>query len=326
MGRVSDTVVAEDAVQGTPRRAIEYQYDVDNEFFQLFLDETMCYSCALWEPGSEDLSLAEAQRAKIRHHIISAHAQNCRRVLDIGCGWGGVLRELVECYGVRNAVGLTLSTHQYEWNRSAAVPGVEVRLEPWEQHRPTEPYDAIISIGAFEHFAKPQFTSLEKVRAYRTFFERCHTWLNPGGSLSLQTFALQSVDRQIIEVTRAAAERFIPDSTAPYAEEIALASSEWFTMQSWRSDGDQYARTMEAWRKGLAEHRAEIVARWGPELLKRFRQTFRSAQTMFEKGQLNLYRVGFRRRDEPQRPELWTEITGEETAQRKALRKLQVPI
>src|SRR6516162_6407429 len=96
-------------VAGASPEAIKAHYDLSDEFFGLFIGPDMIYSCALFE-GDDDL--ASAQRRKLDHHIASASAYGANRVLDIGCGWGALLRRLVEHAGVRTAVGLTLSRSQ----------------------------------------------------------------------------------------------------------------------------------------------------------------------------------------------------------------------
>ena len=90
---------------------------------------------------------------------------------------------------MQHAVGLTLSDAQAAHVQARKLPGVEVRTESWAKHQPAEPYDSIISIGAFEHFAPPSYPTEQKIEVYRDFFRRCRSWLTPKGRLSLQTIA-----------------------------------------------------------------------------------------------------------------------------------------
>lgn len=144
---------------------VQAHYDLSNDFFALFLDPSMTYSCAYFE--RDDMSLEEAQRAKIDLSLGKLELQPGMRLLDIGCGWGATLRRAVERYDVR-AVGLTLSRQQYDEarRRLADLPAAEVRLQGWEQF--DEPVDRIVSIGAFEHF---------RAERYAAFFERCRALL-----------------------------------------------------------------------------------------------------------------------------------------------------
>src|SRR5437660_2169821 len=175
---------------GASTEAIQYHYDVSNEFYQLWLDPTMTYSGALYEPGD---TLETAQLRKIDYHIDQARAAGAKRVLDVGCGWGGLLRRLAETHGVGEAVGLSLSQAQVEWGRRIAPSNVDLRIENWSDHEPAALYDGIISIGAFEHFARLESTDAERIASYRSFFARCRDWLKPHGRISLQTFAYGSL-------------------------------------------------------------------------------------------------------------------------------------
>ena len=130
---------------GATQKAIEHHYDIGREFYRLWLDARMVYSCALWD-GELDDDLEAAQLAKLDWHATGAQADGAARVLDVGCGWGAMMRYLTDERGVGHVTGLTLSSDQ-----AAAAPSsenAETRLEDWRDHRPTAPYDAIVSIGA----------------------------------------------------------------------------------------------------------------------------------------------------------------------------------
>src|SRR5215216_2672301 len=118
---------------GASSEAIQSHYDVGNEFYSLWLDPTLSYSGAMWEPGD---TLETAQLRKIDFHIEQSGARGAERVLDVGCGWGGVLRRLVGAHGVEKAVGLTLSRAQAEWIAAFDIPNLEVRVESWSEHQP----------------------------------------------------------------------------------------------------------------------------------------------------------------------------------------------
>ncbi len=203
---------------GASKAAISFHYDLGNEFFRLFLDRECCYSCAMYDKESD--SFEAAQQRKLEYHIQQARADGAARVLDIGCGWGALQKKLVKEHQVKVAVGLTLSDNQAEWIRSMGLAGVEVRVESWSDHVPTAPYDSIISIGAFEHFARPCSRPV-RVKGYRDFFERCYGWLNAGGWMSLQSIGLGAADRGI--EGQFVAEHIFPESDLPRLGEIADA-------------------------------------------------------------------------------------------------------
>jgi len=279
---------------GASKAAISFHYDLGNEFFRLFLDQECCYSCAMYE--SESDSLEAAQQRKLEYHIQQARAHGAARVLDIGCGWGALQKKLVREHGVKLAVGLTLSENQAEWIRSTGLPGVEVRVESWSDHSPTAPYDSIISIGAFEHFARPSSREV-RVRGYRDFFERCYGWLNPGGSMSLQTIALGTVDRGV--EGQFVAENIFPESDLPRLGEIADASEGIFEIVSVRNDRADYKRTNAEFRDRLRKNWDAAVSLVGEETVRTFDKYFRVSAAGFSRGTTNLYRITFRRLAHP---------------------------
>src|SRR5207245_3633665 len=132
---------------------IEVTYDVCNDFFRLWLDRDMSYSCALFE-GTTSLELA--QRNKLRWICEAARVTRTKRVLDIGCGWGAALQFLVRDLEVEHATGITLSTGQYDEVLARDLPRVDVHLTDYRDFVPGKQFDAVISIGMFEHIATPQ--------------------------------------------------------------------------------------------------------------------------------------------------------------------------
>ncbi|MFL5242888.1 MAG: class I SAM-dependent methyltransferase [Gemmataceae bacterium] len=290
--------------RGASPEAIQHHYDVGNDFYRLWLDPTMCYSCALWDEHDTDDLLERAQRRKIEHHVRRAHVGPGGRVLDVGCGWGAVLKHVVEDLGVRQAVGLTLSQAQADWIASYAHPGIEVRLENWADHRPDGPYDAIISVGAFEHFARPEWDDPAKIAVYRAFFLRCHDWLKPDGWLSLQTIAYGNIDRRKVRTSSEAkfiVEEIFPESELPTLEQICQACDGLFELALLQNDREDYARTCRVWSDRLRAARRQAVTVAGEATFTRYRRYLKLCAALFHYGQTGLLRIAFRRLDEPRR-------------------------
>jgi cyclopropane-fatty-acyl-phospholipid synthase len=276
---------------GASSEAIRRHYDLSDEFFQLWLDPEMTYSCALFD-GTTDL--AEAQRRKLDHHIEAAGAAGAARVLDIGCGWGGLLRRLVGHAGVRNAVGLTLSPSQASWVRSKALPGIEVRQESWRDHKPAKPYDAIISIGAFEHFVHPGIDPAAKLEAYREFFAWCEKALVSGGRLSLQTIAFTAPpDKTIRERMGFIEDSIFPESELPLIWEPIAAAEGRFELIQLRNDGDHYYRTLRQWERNLAARHAEAAALVGEADVENVHRYLRVSAAAFKYRLIGLLRMSF---------------------------------
>ncbi len=150
----------------------------------------MMYSSGMWSLGRRSRRrprLGEPAKDRLLRRL--AGAAPGAAVLDVGCGWGGTLRRLVEHRCGGHAVGLTLSPAQRDFVRTHPFAGADVRLEDWNDHDADGPYDAILSFGAFEHFAKDGTTRMQRIDTYRRFFARCFEWLKPDGRLGLETIA-----------------------------------------------------------------------------------------------------------------------------------------
>ena len=157
---------------------VQAHYDLSDDFFGLFQDPSRTYSCAYFE--REDMTLAEAQLAKIDLALGKLDLQPGMTLLDVGCGWGSVMARAVEKYDV-NVIGLTLSNNQHRYCKQLFTTldtnrTTRVELHGWEEF--DEPVDRIVSIEAFEAFPKER---------YFPFFETCYRILPDGGRLVLQT-------------------------------------------------------------------------------------------------------------------------------------------
>ncbi|MCM6774559.1 cyclopropane-fatty-acyl-phospholipid synthase family protein [Nocardia sp. CDC159] len=280
--------------QGASQQAIRSHYDIGNDFYALWLDPTRTYSCALWD--GEDDTLQRAQERKLDFYIDHIRAVGAERVLDVGCGWGSMLRRLVEKHGVTRVVGLTLSDAQVDHIRTWADDRYAVAVQNWADHRPDAPYDAIVSLGAFEHFADMGLSRAGRVEAYRRFFQCCHDWLAPGGRLGLQT----NVKGNNVRMSRAAVrnqlfiiDRIFTESELPWPSEILEASERLFDVVVLRNEPDQYIRTCRAWLEALNAAEDRALAMVGPEVVADYRRYLEACIEGFEHRHLGLVRVVF---------------------------------
>jgi cyclopropane-fatty-acyl-phospholipid synthase len=279
--------------EGATQEAIEHHYDVGRDFYSLWLDARKVYSCALW-PGELDDDLEAAQLAKLAWHVDAAAAGGVARVLDVGCGWGAMLRYLTEERSVGHATGLTLSSDQADSITVSDV--VDVRLEDWRHHDPVDPYDAIISIGAFEHFTRPELSALDRRAVYATFFNRCADWLNPGGRLSLQTIAYEDYDETTGPVSSFFTDEIFPESALPHLSDIIDASDPRFRLVAYRSDAAHYEHTLHLWQQRLESGRDEALALVDRTTYRRYLRYLRVSRALFDRRTTTLYRLAFERR------------------------------
>ncbi len=277
--------------------AVRFHYDLGNAFYKLWLDSSMTYSCALFTDGEDGISLETAQMRKLDYHATLSSASGKQRVLDIGCGWGAMLNRLVSHHGVLHGVGLTLSEAQAFWIREGNDPRIEVRVENWHDHEPDQLYDAIVSIGAIEHFARPGLSEQEKIGVYRSFFERCHSWLGPGGRVSIQTIAYGNAGSE--DLDEFIVTQIFPESDLPRLTEISAASERRFEILSVVNERDQYVKTLRAWLSRFRQRKAEAVNLVGEEAVSRYEQYLQLSIFMFASGNCDLLRIALRRIDHP---------------------------
>lgn len=272
--------------------AIQFHYDVGNAFYRLWLDSRMVYSCAMWDEGVGPDDLESAQLRKLDYHIDESRANIARRVLDVGGGWGGLLVRCLERNPqIERAVALTLSAEQkrYVDGLAARHPALECRLENWLDHRPDQPYDAIISIGAFEHFAAPGDDQAARLGKYRRFFEFCAAQLRPKGKLSLQTIAYLNLRRE--NASKFMQNEIFPDSDLPYPAEILEAAHGVLEIQRVRNDRTDYGRTCSLWAQRLKARRAEATSIGGEALVRRFETYLQLSSVGFYQAKLCLLRI-----------------------------------
>jgi cyclopropane-fatty-acyl-phospholipid synthase len=265
------------------RRAVRHHYDVGNEFFALFLDRSMTYSCAYWQGGAT--TLEEAQEAKLELVCKKLALREGERVLDVGCGWGSFVIHAASRHGAR-AVGITLSEEQARLARERAVQAgvsdrVEVRVADYREVS-DGPFDAIASIGMVEHVGSEQID---------VYARRLRDLLPPGGRLLNHGIAkLKDLDTPD---EGAFSERFVfPDGVPlPLSRVLqALERSEFTTthVEGLQSD---YARTLGHWIEAFDAHWDDAVRLAGIERARIWRLYLRAGRQGFETGWASVYQV-----------------------------------
>jgi cyclopropane-fatty-acyl-phospholipid synthase len=286
---------------GVSPEAARKHYDLPDDFFRIWLGPSLAYSAAKWEPGD---TLESAQVRKMDYLVEQARIAPGQRVLDVGCGYGAELRRLLEDEQVGSAVGITLSESGAEWLRARELPRLEVRVENWADHRPAQPYDAIVSFEAFEHFARPGMPAWRKIRGYRSFFERCRSMIHPEGRLVIQTITWGHrfpIERQLLRDLYLATKNY-PECNLAFLSEIIAASDGLFDLVALRNDFTDYSKTAEAWVANLDADWDRSVELVGPAKTQDFRRTMSTAVRAFAEGWFYLHRLTFQPVRKPTRP------------------------
>jgi len=265
-------------------------YDVSDEFFALFLDPTMGYTCAYFE--RDDMTLEEAQNAKFDLSLGKLNLEPGMTLLDVGCGWGGALARAVEKYDV-NVIGITLSRNQCEYSRArlAKIPtkrNVEVRLQGWEEF--DEKVDRIVSIGAFEAF---------KAERYPAFFERAYDVLPADGRMLLHTILAHTQkffrDNGIkltlsdLKFMKFIGTEIFPGGQLPAKEDIPeLAEAVGFSIEYIQLLRPHYARTLDMWAANLRANREHAIAIQSEEVYERYLRYLEGCADFFHRGITNV--------------------------------------
>jgi cyclopropane-fatty-acyl-phospholipid synthase len=274
---------------------IGVSYDVSNDFFALFLDAEMSYSCAVFAEGD---SLEAAQRRKLAWLHDAARVSPDRRVLDIGCGWGANLAYLVRERGVRSAHGITLSVEQHRAVVARRLPEVDAALVSYLDFAPAEPFDAVQSIGMLEHVCTPEEARAgHAVDVYRRYFERAHRWTRPGAWFGLQSIVRVKVPRDPRDLRDLGwvGKVIFPGAITPRLEDIVVAANPCWEIVHVRTRRLDYERTCRVWRERLHAREAEARARFGDELFERYDRYLRVSERSFEKGYSSLAQLSLRR-------------------------------
>lgn len=279
------------------KKDIEQHYDVDNEFFRLFLDEKYrAYSCGVWKKAT---SLEQAQEDKLDRLCRYANVAAGHHVADVGCGWGGLMNFIVDHYPNADVHGLTLSTQQFNFVNDNLQKNQKIQLCSWQDYVPNErKFDSIISIGAFEHFASfEDHASSHQRDIYKTFFDWCLSVSTPDAQIGLQTIVISRAPKTISEVrdTRFLLDSVFPGSALPSISDIQASIIDKYEISAIRRIGLDYAQTLLEWNKRLEFNKHIVCLNYGQELYDYYQVYFDSARRCFESKYIDLIQVSLRR-------------------------------
>jgi len=273
---------------GSSKKNVAHHYDIGNDLYRLMLDpEHMQYSCAYWP--REDMTLAEAQEAKLAHIAAKLALSPGQRVLDIGCGWGGMAIFLAKAAQVE-VLGITLSEEQLALARERAeAAGVTDRVSfELVDYRllaeRNETFDRIVSVGMFEHVGVPQF---------ETFFRTCANLLTADGVMLMHTigrlgepsFTDSFTDKHVFPGG------YIPalSETVAASEKVRLAITDVEVLRF------HYARTLREWYKRVVDQREAIIEMFDQRFYNMWTFYLAGATSSFENGGMCNFQIQYSR-------------------------------
>ena len=270
---------------------VQAHYDLSNEFFALFVDPTRTYSCAYFE--RDDMTLEEAQVAKLDLALDKLRLEPGMTLLDIGCGWGSVMKRAVEKYDV-NVIGLTLSKNQHAYCQQV-LDGVDstrsrrALLCDWADF--TEPVDRIVTIEALEHFG---------FERYNDFFKFAYSILPADGRMLLHSITGltggQIIERGMpVSFEMARFIKFIitdifPGGRLPSIEKVDdHATKAGFSVAGVQSLQLHFARTLDLWAEALEAHKDEAIEIQSEEVYERYMKYLTGCAKSFRIGYIDCH-------------------------------------
>lgn len=253
-------------------------YDIGNDLFALMLDPHMQYSCGYWKDAT---TLDEAQNAKLKMICEKLQLKPGMRLLDIGCGWGG-LAEYAAChYGVA-VEGVTISKEQQKMAQQRCE-GLDVNILLQDYRDLDKHYDRIVSVGMFEHVGP---------KNYDTYFSIADRCLKPDGLFLLHTIGSNkkgmSVDPWINKY-------IFPNGCLPAISHIAEASESRFVMEDWHNFGSDYDKTLMAWHERFNQAWPELSSRYSATFRRMFNYYLCACAGAFRARDIELWQVLFSR-------------------------------
>ena len=252
----------------------EQHYDIGNDVFEAMLDPTMSYSCAYWHNAA---GLRDAQLKKLDMICRKLELKPGERMLEIGCGWGGLARYAAEHYGVE-VVGITISKAQQKLAR-ARCEGLPVSIELMDYRDLTEQFDKIVSVGMFEHVGP---------KNYAVYFDTARRALKDDGLFLLHTIGNAVTSPK----TDAWIDKYIfPNGKLPSAKEIASTLEGRFLIEDWHNFGPDYDHTLMAWWENFDIAWPFLEAKYGKRFYRMWKYYLMSCAGFFRSRQGQLWQL-----------------------------------
>jgi cyclopropane-fatty-acyl-phospholipid synthase len=276
-----------DALTQRHEQAVRFHYELPTEFFALWLDSSLTYSCAYFRDDATDLERAQREKRDLICRKLNLTRGD--RFLDLGCGWGGLLLHASEHYGVR-ASGVTLSRTQAahvtaEIQRRGLTGSASVQVGDLMTFRDSQPFDKISSVGAIEHISE---------RDLGAYFRHVNKLLSPGGLFMNQGICYAPTIGLRTGPSFFGNHVFPDGSLVPYNVVVREAERSGFEVFDAECLREHYALTLTAWSKGLEKHRDAVIRATDERTFRVFKLYFAGAIADFRSGRNTVYQTVFR--------------------------------
>ncbi|RJT45732.1 cyclopropane fatty acyl phospholipid synthase [Rahnella woolbedingensis] len=251
-------------------------YDLGNDLFTLMLDPYMQYSCGYWK---EATTLEEAQEAKLKMICDKLQLKPGQRLLDIGCGWGGLSEFAARHYGV-SVVGVTISAEQQKLAQKRCE-GLDVTILLQDYRDLNDQFDRVVSVGMFEHVGP---------KNYQTYFNVAKRNIKPDGIFLLHTIGSNKTD---LSVDPWIDKYIFPNGCLPSIQQIAHTSESLFVMEDWHNIGADYDRTLMAWNERFQKYWPELAEKYGDRFHRMFTYYLNACAGAFRARDIQLWQVVF---------------------------------
>lgn len=225
-------------------------------------------------------------------------ADRAQRVLEVGFGWGSLIKRLIARRPDLDYVGLTPADNQARYVRSYAPANFATEVSTWQDYQTNRPFDAIVSIGAMEHFAGKTADRAARIEAYRLFFEFCARTLRVGGRASIQVNGWANIElgSEARHISASGIDGFWLEGNLPHASEMLLASEPWFNLVHLEGKPHDYVYTLRAWIRNLRSQEADLAALVGPEMVSDYVRHLTLCLNAYVGGAITLYRLVLERK------------------------------
>ena len=249
---------------------VQVSYDVSNEFFRLWLDERMHYTCAVYENENDTLEQAQENKARILYEYAEVTPQ--KTMLDIGCGWGANLEYVVK-RGAKEAHGITLSSAQHDEIMARKIPGIKTWCCDYRDFKAPFLYDSLISIEMIDHLCSPaQAAQGLAVDIYRSYFNKLAEWVKTGATFGFQAILRNRVPRKREDIAdlKFTADVIFPGGLNPRLEDLIMAVNPSWEILELKTRRTHYGRTTAEWLRRMKIHEKKIRAEWGDQVFQEY--------------------------------------------------------